>query len=134
VAPAERYRTNKRKGRDKEAVRFVTGGEAKKFERCPEQIKDTTKRKGKLKTAIWSVRKRWGAYSPRKTDLPRIGRDSLGVQVGAEMPKLRTRSGSKGCPRAHTPSHSASLVVSCPGAYIRPLACLPSRHGGTVLR
>ena len=58
MAPAERYRTNKRKGRDKEAVRIVTGGEAKKFERRPEQIKDTTKRKGKLKTAIWSARKR----------------------------------------------------------------------------
>jgi hypothetical protein len=44
VASAERYRTNKRKGRDKEAARIVTGGEATKSERRPEQMKDTAKR------------------------------------------------------------------------------------------
>jgi hypothetical protein len=44
VASAERYRTNKRKGRNKEAARIVTGGEATKSERRPEQMKDTAKR------------------------------------------------------------------------------------------
>jgi hypothetical protein len=44
VASAERYRTHKRKGRDKEAVRIVTGGELKKYEGRPEQMKDTAKR------------------------------------------------------------------------------------------
>jgi uncharacterized protein YjbJ (UPF0337 family) len=45
VASAERYRTNKRKGRDKEAAGIVTGGEAKKSEGRPEQMNDTAKRK-----------------------------------------------------------------------------------------
>ena len=44
MASAERYRTNKRTGRDKEAARIVTGGEAKKSEGRPEQMKDTAKR------------------------------------------------------------------------------------------
>jgi hypothetical protein len=44
VASAERYRTHKRKGQDKEVVRIVTGGEVKKYEGRPEQMKDTANR------------------------------------------------------------------------------------------
>lgn len=44
MASAERYRTHKGKGRDKEVVRIVTGGEVKKYEGRPEQMKDTAKR------------------------------------------------------------------------------------------
>lgn len=44
MASVERYRTHKRKGRDKELVRIVTGGEVRKYEGRPEQMKDTAKR------------------------------------------------------------------------------------------
>ena len=52
MASAERYRTHKRKGRDKEVVRIVTGGEVKKYEGRPEQKGHRQEKQGKVKSAI----------------------------------------------------------------------------------